>query len=423
MDSIERKLTERRERHIDFLKQLVSLNSSVIDMGRRGNELCVQELIESTLSSVGADIDRFVPDNGAMRGHPEYNPGHSYEGRPNIVGVIKGAGGGRSLMINAHADVVPAGTEGWLCPPYEPRIIDGRLYGRGACDMKAGGAAALMALETLHECGIKLAGDVIFESVVDEEGGGNGTLACCLKGYKADAAVIPEPTGLSIMPAHMGWLFYRITFSGKPIHCAFKWKGVNAVDKCLDFMCRMREVERNWAISKRHPYLPPPTLCFTVIHGGDSSSTVPEKCVLDMSLHFHPCETENGRIGSRIDAQLRDEIARFVGADPWLSANPPQVECFQQGNAYDIGADHPIVTCMRSCLESCMGRRPEIQGLASGADARLLTNFANTPTVLCGPGSIDNAHSINEYVPVGEYLAAVQMFCKLFTNWCGTAEQ
>lgn len=422
MDSIERKLAERRERHIDFLKQLVSLNSSVIDMGRRGNELCAQELIESTLSSVGADIDRFEPDNDAMRGHPEYNPGHSYEGRPNIVGVIKGAGGGRSLMINAHADVVPAGAEGWLCPPYEPRIIDGRLYGRGACGMKAGGAAALMVLETLHECGIKLAGDVIFESVVDEEGGGNGTLACCLKGYKADAAVIPEPTGLSIMPAHMGWLFYRITFSGKPIHCAFKWKGVNAVDKCLDFMCRMREVERNWAISKRHPYLPPPTLCFTVIHGGDSSSTVPEKCVLDMSLHFHPCETENGRIGSRIDAQLRDEIARFVGSDPWLSANPPQIECFQQGNAYDIGEDHPIVTCVRGCLESCTGRRPEIQGLASGADARLLTNFADTPTVLCGPGSIDNAHSINEYVPVDEYLAAVHMFCKLFTEWCGTAE-
>ena len=224
------------------------------------------------------------------------------------------------------------------------------------------------------------------------------------------------------MPAHMGWLFYRITFSGKPIHCAFKWKGVNAVDKCLDFMCRMREVERNWAISKRHPYLPPPTLCFTVIHGGDSSSTVPEKCVLDMSLHFHPCETENGRIGSRIDAQLRDEIARFVGSDPWLSANPPQIECFQQGNAYDIGKEHPIVTCVRGCLESCTGRRPEIQGLASGADARLLTNFADTPTVLCGPGSIDNAHSINEYVPVDEYLAAVHMFCKLFTEWCGTAE-
>ena len=175
------------------------------------------------------------------------------------------------------------------------------------------------------------------------------------------------------MPAHIGWLFYRITFSGKPIHCAFKWKGVNAVDKCLDFMCRMREVERNWAIS-------------------------------------------------RIDAQLRDEIARFVGSDPWLSANPPQIECFQQGNAYDIGEDHPIVTCVRGCLESCTGRRPEIQGLASGADARLLTNFADTPTVLCGPGSIDNAHSINEYVPVDEYLAAVHMFCKLFTEWCGTAE-
>lgn len=87
-----------------------------------------------------------------------------------------------------------------------------------------------------------------------------------------------------------------------------------------------------------------------------------------------------------------------------------------------IGEEHPIVTCVRGCLESCTGRRPEIQGLASGADARLLTNFADTPTVLCGPGSIDNAHSINEYVPVDEYLAAVHMFCKLFTEWCGTAE-
>lgn len=423
-EKVEQRLAEQREHYIAYLKSVIACDSSVIEMGRRGNELAVQRLIEEKLRSMGAEIDRFEPDNDLMRGHVEFNPGHSYSGRPNVVGRMKGTGGGRSLLVNAHADVVPANEEGaWICPPYQPQVIDGRVYGRGACDMKAGGAAAMMALETLHECGIRLRGDVLFESVVDEEGGGNGTLACCLKGYRADAAVIPEPTDLKVMPAHMGWLFYRVTFSGQATHCAFKWTGVNAIEKCVDFIQRMREVERNWAALKRHPYLPPPTMCFTVVQGGNSSSTVPEKCVLDMSLHFHPCETVNGEIGARIDAEFRREVELFVRSDEWLSQHPPEIECFQRGSAYDIGDTHPITAAVRSCVEQATGKPAEVQGLACGADARLLTNFADTPTILCGPGSGLLAHAINEYVPVEEYLNAIRMFCYLFMDWCGTQDE
>lgn len=418
---LETYLTGHRARHLDFLKSLIACDSSAVDMGRGGREGPVQALIAARLRALGAELDIFEPDDAAMAGHPEHNPGHRYEGRPNVVGRIPGLGGGRSLLINAHADVVPAGDEGaWSHPPFSPTEAGGRLYGRGSCDMKAGGAAALMALEALAACGVRLRGDVIFESVVDEEGGGNGTLACCLKGYRADAAIIPEPTELALMPAHMGWLFYRVTFTGRSCHCAFPWNGVNAIDHCAAFMAHMKRAEQAWAATRRHPYLPPPTVCFTVIRGGGSSSTVPQECVLDMSLHFHPGETVDGAIGAKIDAELRRQVDDFIQSDDWLRAHPPTLQRFQQGSGYDIGADHPIVRCAGDILEAVTGVRPPVRGLASGADARLLNNYAHTPTLLCGPGSISNAHAVDEYVPVQEYLDAIAMFCGVLTAWCGT---
>jgi len=420
---VERALADSRGACVEFLERLVAADTSIRDMGAAGKEISGQRIVEEKLRFFGAEIDAFEPDNASLAGHPEYNPGHDYRDRPNVVGTLRGSGGGRSLLFNAHIDVVPAGDVGkWRTPPFEPRIIDGRLYGRGSCDMKAGGAAALMALEVLRRAGVKLKGDVIFESVVDEEGGGNGTLACCLKGYRADAAIIPEPTELSLMPAHMGWLFYRVTFEGKPLHCAFKWNGVNAIEKCVRFMNHMQDVERTWAIVKRHPYLPAPTICFTVIRGGNSSSTVPERCALDMTLHFHPCETVDGRIGELIERELMHEIDNFVAGDDWLRLHPPSIARFQQGSAYDIGSDHPIVRCVGDSLERLTGSRGEIRGLPSGADARLINNYANTPTLLFGPGSISDAHSADEFVEIAQYHRAVALFADVMMDWCGVDE-
>ena len=413
-------IQDSRDGQLAFLKTLIAADSSVEEMGKQGREANAQLIVESKLRALGAQVDVFEPDNRMMQGHPEFNPNHDYRGRPNVVGVLRGSGGGKSLMFNAHIDVVPAGDlAGWDTPPFAPALRDGRLYGRGSCDMKAGGAAALMALEALKHEGVKLKGDVIFESVVDEEGGGNGTLACCLKGYSADSAIIPEPTQLQLMPAHMGWLFYRVTFTGKPLHCAFKWNGVGAIDLCADFMMRMRELERRWAIVKRHRYLPPPTICFTVIGGGNSSSTVPEKCTLDMSVHFHPCESENGVIGAKIERELIHEIEMWTQSSDWLKSHPPAIVRFQQGSAYDIGADHPIVRCVGAHLAQITGQVARIEGLASGADARLLNNYAATPTLLCGPGSISDAHSVNEFVPLDQYYTAIELFADVLMEWCG----
>lgn len=423
MKKLKQYISQTHDKQLSFLKEMIAADTSIKQMGIYGNEANGQKIVQNKLIELGAEIDSFEPDNTMMKSHPEFNSGHDYTGRPNLVGVIRGSGGGKSMLFNAHIDVVPAGSsENWNTPAFEPTVEEGRLYGRGSCDMKAGGAAALMALSILKDLNIKLKGDVIYESVVDEEGGGNGTLACCLKGYQADAAIIPEPTCLKLMPAHMGWMFYRIEFSGKPLHCAYKWDGVNAIDLAVDFMMYMRDVERRWAITKRHPYLPSPTICFTVINGGDSSSTVPAHCTLDMTVHFHPMDSTKEKIGFYIEKALMNEIECWKQGSVAAKQFPPKIIKFQQGSAYDIGADHPIVKLTAKCINNVIGGPAQVEGLASGADARLLVNYGNTPTVICGPGSISVAHSANEYVPVDEYFKAVELFANVLIEWCGISE-
>ena len=226
------------------------------------------------------DVDVFEPSDKELReAFAEANPGHDYKDRPDVVGTLRGTGGGRSLILNGHIDTMPFDhIEEWVTHPLEPKIIDGKLYGRGAGDMKGGLCAALSALYGLQERGVKLKGDVIVESVVDEEGGGNGTMACILRGYKADAAIISEPTELEIMPAHMGWLFYRIHVKGKALHSSMKWKGVNAIEKMMKIMQALQELERQWCMEKRSAILPPPTINFGTIEGGMAGSVVADSC-------------------------------------------------------------------------------------------------------------------------------------------------
>lgn len=412
-----------RDRHLELLKRLVAADTSIADMGAKGGEMAGQRIVMEELSRLGAELDVFEPDYAELSRYREVNPGHDYRGRPNVVGVLKGSGGGRSLLINAHIDTVSLEADKpWDSPPLSATERDGRLYGRGTCDMKGGLAAALAALAVLKECGGKLKGDVVFESVVDEEGGGNGTLACCARGYRADAAVIPEPSGLALMPAHMGWLFYRLAFTGRAAHCAFKWNGVNAVEKCLKTVGMLQELEREWAVERRHPYLPPPTANIGKVDGGASAAIVPDRCVLDFSVHYLPGETPaGGWMGDPVDAEVRRRLANFFASDDWLRENPPAIELTQLGSAYDIGADHAIIREFAACAEQVTGRRPPVRGLESGADARLLVNYANTPTVIFGPGYIRNAHTLNEYIELDQFHAAVKILALAIWRWCGAA--
>ncbi|MCL6430943.1 MAG: M20/M25/M40 family metallo-hydrolase, partial [Anaerolineae bacterium] len=180
---------------IDDLKELVRIPSVV------GQEGSCQEALRRKLAALGLAVTAFEADPEEVRRHPAYvSVPWGYRGRPNVVGRLQGSGGGRSLVLNGHVDVVsPEPTDAWTVDPWGAEERDGRIYGRGALDMKSGLAAILGAVRAIRHAGITLRGDLQVHSVIEEEaGGGGGTLACLMKGYTADALIIPEPGGLSV---------------------------------------------------------------------------------------------------------------------------------------------------------------------------------------------------------------------------------
>lgn len=417
------KVEKNKDQYIDFLKSVIEQDSRIFDHGFRGCEDNAQKVIQEWLKKSGAKVDVFSPDYALMNSCPEVNPGHDYEGRHDVVGVFKGTGEGRSLIFNGHIDTVDFVDESlWEQGPLKPFVRDGKVYGRGSCDMKGGLSASLMAMQTLKDCGISLSGDVIYESVIDEEGGGNGTLACCNRGYKADAAIIAEPSDLWIAPAHMGWLIYKIEVEGIAIHSGAKKDGVNAIEKMQKYIEAMQEAERVWSLTRRHPYLPPQHLSINTISGGTTSTIVPNHCTLEVIVNLIPCEDEGYRWkGEKFDIEFRELMNRVTVSDPWLEKHPPKITLMQLGSACDTGIEHPICSVLSDTTEAVRGGKPKCKGLISGADGRLLINYGDTPTVHFGPGSMEVAHTVNEYLPIDEYLDCIKIFALTMIDWCGIA--
>lgn len=417
-------LRRDRDKYSAFLMELIRADTSNEQHGVRGKEANGQAIVRDRLAKMGAVTDTFEPDYRELSHYKESTPGHDYTGRFNVVGAFAGAGGGKSLILNGHMDTMPFDeSDGWTSPPLVPTVRDGRIYGRGACDMKAGLAGCIMAVDALREAGIRTAGDLFIESVVDEEGGGMGTLACCAKGYKADGAIVAEPTELIPRPAHMGWMFFRITFPGLATHSSRKWEGVNAIEKCVRFIDYALELERKWVQIKRHPYLPPPFFNIGTIKGGVASTVVPESCAIEMTVRFLPGEcNENGWTGAETERQFRMAVESFCRGDDWLRENPPKVELYQFGGACDIGRDHPLVKCSIESIFERTGASPEPRGMESGCDARLLTNYAGTPAMAFGPGSLAQAHAVDEWVSIDQYLSYIDIVSHMIVRWCGQAD-
>src|SRR5262245_20412969 len=202
---------------IDFLQQLVRIptENPKLTGGEAGAEADCQDLIETRMQSLGITTDRW----------------DVYPGRPDVVGTLKGTGGegARSLILNGHIDVVPGGDPAdWTYPPFAAEIADGKVWGRGAVDMKGGVAAMISAIEAIQRAGIRLKGDVFLESVVDEETGGPGTTQTVEHGYRADAAIVVEPTGLQILPVEGGLEWLRVVVRGRSGHSANRYRTVHA---------------------------------------------------------------------------------------------------------------------------------------------------------------------------------------------------
>ncbi len=389
-----------------------------------GHEGVVQDLIAETLRGMGMTVDVWEPRHDEFADYPEYVAEEPpFTGRPNVVGVLPGAGGGPSIAINGHIDVVPAGEESaWMYPPFSGTRADGRIYGRGSTDMKGGLIAGIGAILAIQRAGVRLRGDVMVQSVIGEESGGVGSLAAVLRGHVADGTIIAEPTQLAITPAGGGCLMFRITVHGRSAHAALRYKGESALEHWYPLHRALLDLEAERNRTLHHPLFEhlPNKIPFNVgrLEAGNWPSSVPETLVAEGRFGVLPGEEMEA-----VRAQFERTFAAAVAADPWLRDHPPDLEWYgaQFGTA-EIAADHPLVRTLHDAYVAAVGGEPAVEGVAWGSDMRFFTDIAKKPAVLFGPGDVALAHYTDEFVPEDEIKRAMQIDALTILRWCGIAD-
>jgi acetylornithine deacetylase len=377
------------------------------------------------------EVDVFEPWSvPGVEDHPGWWPGLTYEDRPNVVGVWKGVGGGRSLILNGHADVVPAGPEElWTHPPYSGHVADGRIYGRGASDQKGGIAAMIAAVETLQRLDMRLLGDVIIESVVNEElGGYNGTVACCAKGYLADAAIVTEPTNLEVLASTKGGQTYKVTVPGVNAHHAWWWEGVSAFDKAIVIKEALVEWEKVRAEELVDtPYYsdkakrPIPALADTIwyVSAGDPEiMAAPASAELHFWVDVLPADDREEML-ARFERHVLDRCAR----DSFLSEHPPSLEraIMRPFDGVSVPADDPVVTTLVESFRAATGRATEVGGMDAATDSMIFNLYTDTPAIVFGPTGA-GAHSPDEYVERQGLLDCAKTLAVAAADFCGVAD-
>jgi acetylornithine deacetylase len=356
-----------------------------------------------------------------LKKHPAYRPvARGYEGRPNIVARLKGRGGGRSLLLNGHTDVIPVGGgEGWSDDPWSATIRDGRVYGRGSADMKSGVASHIMAVECLLAAGVKPKGDVLLDIVVDEEVSGHGTLDTVIRGYKADAGISGETSGLAVQPACIGRIWFEIEIHGKPAGIQKRYEGISGIELGNKIVKAVNDLEAKRVSTVTHPLYPNALDTLPCMIGsfsaGNYPSAFPANCLLKGSMGTVPGEDHEG-----VKRSLVEQVARAAAEDPWMKLHPPKVRFVgYDAEASEIPREHPIVTTVCKNYKEITGRDPEISGRQGAADTRFLNRYANTPTVIFGPGSTAVMHADDEYVSIDDYMTAIKVMALSICDWCG----
>jgi acetylornithine deacetylase len=366
------------------------------------------------------EVDAFEPNITQLEDHPAYlAPDIPLTGRPNIVGIYRGSGGGHSLLLNGHVDTVPVEPiDQWIDGPFSGVIKEGKIYGRGTSDMKSGLAAMTMALRILLEIGIRLKGDVILEYTVDEERTGLGTLACVHKGYKADAGICCETSNLEVMPACIGRMWFSIEVQGKPSGISTRWESVSAIEKGMKIVEAVDDLEKMRIEDFKHPLFPDNRgalpCAVTMFQAGTFPSVTPERAVLKGSFGMMPYEDPKD-----VQQQLLTQVENIAKADPWLRNNMPKIsfdELIAEGA--EISVDHPIVGTVSDAYKDVVGTPPVISGRKGGADTRFLIKYGNTPTVIFGPGVTPQMHAMNEFVPEENLIVATKALALAIHRWC-----
>jgi len=407
---------QKRKEIVNFCRDLIRIPSIT------GHEKKAQEFLRDHLQALGLEIDFWEPEISLLEKHPAYvNTGSDYQDRPNVVAIHKGGGKkkGSSLILSGHIDVVtPEPVEKWSFDPWGGEIVSGRIYGRGASDQKGGIASMIKALETILDLGMEIDGDVLLESVVDEEFGGNGTLACVLRGHVADGGVVTEPTACKICPSHRGSIHWRTKVYGQGAHCAAKQRGVSAVEKAMKIYDAIVDLEdaRIKAVRGKDPLytksINPVPICVGKFIGGEHTGTVPACCVIEGNMEFLP-----GEKIEEVKSIFEKTIADCCKKDQWLKRNPPTIEwlAFRFEGA-EIPSSHPLVKVIQSAYKQVTSTEAVVEGFC-GCDMRILTLFGNTPSVIFGPGSA--SHEIDEFVSIDELMWTTKVLTLLILSWCG----
>ncbi len=385
-----------------------------------GSEGPIQEYITSRLKALGLEIDQWETDVELIKDHPGFLPVKlSYQGRPNVIGLYRGSGGGRSLLFNGHVDVIPAKPELWEVDPWAGEVRGDRLYGRGASDMKSGLAAMTMAIEAIVKSGVRLKGDVILEYVVDEEFSGNSTLCACLKGYRADAGISTEAGDLEIQPAVTGSMWFEVEVEGRSASMSRRWEAVSAIEKAYRIYQAVEDLERIRIADVTHPLYPDTrgslALFIGMMEAGTFPSAPPARALLKGRMGVLPNEDPY-----KAQQQLKDYLRHVAEADPWLRHHPPRVTFTGYfAEPAEIPPDHPICTTLASAFKAVTGREAVVRGHDGAADNRFLIKYGNTPTPIFGPGIISQMHADNEWVPLENLRIATKVLALTTLRWCG----
>lgn len=418
MDAIEQKVlscVERLEPEIiDFASRLVSQASTL------GNEEGALDVFEREMKRLGFQTHRVPIDPEILADHPGFAPAPwNQKSRFNVVATRPADGkGGRSALLNGHLDVVsPEPLSLWRSDPFLPDVRDGWLYGRGAGDMKAGIAAMTFSLKAIEKAGLGLKAPVILEGVIEEECTGNGTLACLAAGYDADAVLIPEPFGPTVLIAQVGVAWFKVRIAGVPRHVLEANQGVNAIEKCFPIIDALRRLEDQMNEAALPPFDPkkrPAKLNVGVIRGGDWPSTVPAEAEIHCRLGFPP-ETTYADIRQRILSCIADAATN----DPWLAKNPPRVEFYgfrSEGFVQNRAA--PYLSLINDCHKALSGRDALPYPSTATTDARAFHAYGRGTATCFGPVA-ENIHAANERVHIGSVLHTAKVYALFLSRWCG----
>jgi acetylornithine deacetylase len=402
---------------VDLLRRTVAVPS----VGGTDAEIDVQHLIADELAALGCDVDRWQIDLAAAATAPDA-PGQEVDRTEawGVVGTLTAAeAGDPALILSGHSDVVPAGDLSlWPGDPFTPRLDDGAVHGRGACDMKAGLVASIAVVRALRDAGVRLARPLAVHSVVGEEDGGLGAWATLARGHRGDVCVIPEPTDGAVVTASAGALTFRLEVTGAAAHAAMRDRGVSAVTlfEHVHEGLRALEAERQVGADprfdgERYPF----GISIGKVAAGDWASSVPDRLVAE------------GRYGVRLGEPVEEaragfekRIAELCATDPWLAGHPVRITW--TGGAFASGTlvpGSPLLPAVRAAVADAGGPAdaPE-RAVPAGSDLRLYA-AAGIPTLHYGPGDLHLAHGPGERVPVDELMTATRAFALLALRSCG----